>query len=37
VRQKPYPEAKVIIDNVVNPDDTQLQNIREKKIGKREG
>jgi hypothetical protein len=36
LRQKPFPQAKVIIDNVVNPDDTQLQNIREKKKGRRE-
>jgi hypothetical protein len=35
IRQKYFPQVRVIIDGVSNPDDTQLKNIREKKISKR--
>ncbi len=34
IRQKYFPEARVLINGISNPDDKQLQNIREKKAGK---
>jgi hypothetical protein len=36
IRQKYFPNARVVINGISNPDDKQLQNIREKKAAKRE-
>lgn len=30
-RQKPYPDAKCIVDNIVNPSEQDMEKIREKK------
>jgi hypothetical protein len=30
-RQKPYPQVKIIVDNIVNPTEEDMQKIRDKK------
>ena len=35
-REKFHPDCVVVCDGIAKPDDTQMENIREKKTGKRE-